>query len=166
MKGVKTTDFEIDPYLSLAEPLVVIKEASKKYGIDIITTSDLVQNPTVQKLDIEDMVNIEFKEYFQKNKAHIEELPGEVQIKLLQKAKIRPYQRSVLKFRDIMQKPCSPLLKLFMIQTDLTLQINADINEFWSDLLTDYSKITLNRDELTSIMLFIIARAEVPDLMS
>jgi hypothetical protein len=56
----------------------VIKEASKKYGIDIKTTSDLVQNPTVQKLEIEDMVNIEFKEYYQKNKEHIEELPGEV----------------------------------------------------------------------------------------
>jgi hypothetical protein len=41
-----------------------------------------------------------------------------------------------------------------------------DIREFWLDLINDSSKIMLNRDELTSIMLFIIARAEVPDLMS
>jgi hypothetical protein len=42
LKGVKTTDFAIDPYLSLAQPLVVIKEASKKYGIDIKASSELV----------------------------------------------------------------------------------------------------------------------------
>lgn len=89
LKGIKTTDFEIDPYLSLAEPHTVIKEASIKYGITI--KSDVVQNPTVQKLDFEDVVNLEFKEYFRTHKAHIEELPGEVQVKLLQKARIRPY---------------------------------------------------------------------------
>lgn len=112
------------------------------------------------------MVNIEFKEYFLKNKEQFEQLPGEVQAKVLQKAKIRPYQKSVLKFREIMLAPISPLTKLFLLHTDLTNQINADITEFWADLLTDYSKVTLNRDELTSIMLFIISRAEVPDLMS
>jgi hypothetical protein len=37
MKGVKTTDFSIDPYLSLADPVIVLKEASLKYGIDIKT---------------------------------------------------------------------------------------------------------------------------------
>jgi hypothetical protein len=46
------------------------------------------------------------------------------------------------------------------------MQILDDIREFWLDLINDSSKIMLNRDELTSIMLFIIARAEVPDLMS
>lgn len=40
LKGIKTTDFGIDPYLSLADPIVVIKEASKKYGIDDITTME------------------------------------------------------------------------------------------------------------------------------
>ena len=33
LKGVKTTDFAIDPYLSLAEPNVVMQEASKRYGL-------------------------------------------------------------------------------------------------------------------------------------
>jgi hypothetical protein len=66
-------------------------------------------------MDLEDIVNIEFKEYFKKNKSHIEELPGEVQMKLMQKARIRPYQKSVLKFRDIMTRACSPLEKLFML---------------------------------------------------
>jgi len=42
IKGVKTTDFAIDPYLSLADPMVVIKEANLKYGVDIQTRSDLV----------------------------------------------------------------------------------------------------------------------------
>jgi hypothetical protein len=83
MKGVKTTDFSIDAYLSLAEPLVVFKEASERFGITIKTTSDMISNPTVQKMDLEDCVNIEFKEYFKKNKEHIEELPGEVQMKLM-----------------------------------------------------------------------------------
>ena len=46
-KGVKTTDFAIDPYLSLADPLVVIKEASLKFGISIKTDSELVSNTTV-----------------------------------------------------------------------------------------------------------------------
>lgn len=67
LKGVKTTDFAIDPYLSLADPLVVIKEANKRYGVEIQTRSELVLNPTVQKLDIDEIVNIEFKEYFKKN---------------------------------------------------------------------------------------------------
>ena len=42
MKGVKTTDFAIDPYLSLADPLIVLKEASLKYGIDIKTQNELI----------------------------------------------------------------------------------------------------------------------------
>ena len=46
------------------------------------------------------------------------------------------------------------------------MQIQEDIRDFWEDLINDKTKICLNRDELTSIMLFIIARAEIPDLMS
>ena len=65
-----------------------------------------------------------------------------------------------------MLRAVSPLEKLFALQTELRGQIQADIRDFWEDLITEPTKITLNRDELTSIMLFIIARAEVPDLMS
>ena len=83
MKGVKTTDFGIDPYFSLADPLVVIKEASQRYGIEIKTQNELLVNPTVQKLDFEDIINIEFKEYFKKHRADIVVLPPEVQTKLL-----------------------------------------------------------------------------------
>ncbi len=79
LKGVKTTDFAIDPYLSLADPLVVIKEANQRYGVDIKTRNELVQNPTVQKLDMEEIVNIEFKEYFRENCTDIMGLPAEVQ---------------------------------------------------------------------------------------
>ena len=59
----------------------------------------------------------------------------------------------------------SPLDKLFLLQ-NLKTYIQEDILEFWDDLILDRSKLTLNRDELISIMLFIIARAEIPDLMS
>ncbi len=64
---MKTTDFAIDPYLSLADPLVVIKEANKRYGVEIKTRNELVSNTTLQMLDSEDLVNIEFKEYFKKH---------------------------------------------------------------------------------------------------
>ena len=121
MKGVKTTDFAIDPYLSLADPLVVMKEASKRYGLSTIeTTSEQYTNPTVQKVDFEDLVNIEFKEYFKKNSSNIAELPEKVRKEILQKAKIRPYQKSVLKFREIMTSSKSPLEKLISLQ-DLKL---------------------------------------------
>ena len=63
-------------------------------------------------------------------------------------------------------RACSPVDKLFMLQKELKATINEEIWEFWSDLITDPAKITLNRDELTSVMLFIIARAEVPDMIS
>jgi Vacuolar sorting protein 9 (VPS9) domain len=116
-------------------------------------------------LDLEDIINIEFKEFFKVNHANIEELPLEIQMKFIQKAKIRPYQKSVLKFREIMMSSGSPLDKLFLLQ-NLKTYIQEDILEFWDDLISDRSKLTLNRDELTSIMLFIIARAEIPDLMS
>ena len=78
LKGVKTTDFAIDPYLSLADPMVVIKEANQRFGVEIQTRSDLVENPTVQKLDSEEIVNIEFKEYFKKHAEDISGLPAEV----------------------------------------------------------------------------------------
>jgi len=115
---------------------------------------------------MEEIVNIEFKEYFKQNRADIMGLPSEVQQILIKKARIRPYQKSVARFREIMISPVlSPIDKLIALQS-LKSQIQADINEFWEDLITDKTKITLNRDELTSIMLFIISRAEVEDLMS
>ena len=115
LKGVKTTDFEIDPYLSLAQPFVVIQEASKRFGLDLKTTNQLITNPTVQKLDCEDFVNIEFKEYFKTHKEIFDGLAPLVQTKLLEKARIRPYHRSVKRFRDIMLRPVSPLQKLFAL---------------------------------------------------
>ena len=115
LKGVKTTDFAIDPYLSLADPLVVIKEANQRYGVDIKTR---MLNPTVQKLDSEEIVNIEFKEYFRKHREDIMELPVEVQEILLKKARIRPYQKSVARFREVMTSPSlSPIEKLLGLQS-------------------------------------------------
>lgn len=39
-----------------------------------------------------------------------------------------------------------------------------EILEFWGGILTDQSKLVLTRDELTSIFLFMIVKAEIPDL--
>jgi hypothetical protein len=33
LKGIKTTDFGIDPYFNMNDPLIVIKEISKLSGI-------------------------------------------------------------------------------------------------------------------------------------
>ena len=38
--------------------------------------------------------------------------------------------------------------------------------EYWQDIITDDSKLMVNRDEHTSIMLFILAKTEIPDLFS
>ena len=58
---------------------------------------------------------------------------------------------------------CSPLEKLFAIK-DLKDLIQQEIQEYWADVITDYSKLVITRDELTSIFLFLICKAEVPDL--
>jgi hypothetical protein len=36
LKGIKTTDFGIAPYFCLADPILLVSEISKKYGIEII----------------------------------------------------------------------------------------------------------------------------------
>jgi hypothetical protein len=45
LKGVKTTDFGIDEYLCMADPVIVVKEASARYGINITNEDD--RNTTV-----------------------------------------------------------------------------------------------------------------------
>ena len=42
LKGVNTTDFEIDKYLSMNDPLVVVEELGKISGIHLESDSDLV----------------------------------------------------------------------------------------------------------------------------
>lgn len=84
---------------------------------------------------------------------------------ILVKAKTKPFQKSVVRFREIMIKTCSPLDKLFMLK-ELKEQIQQEVQEFWSGIITDPSKLVLTRDELTSIMIFIICKSEVPDLFS
>lgn len=38
--------------------------------------------------------------------------------------------------------------------------------EYWRGIIADESKLVINRDEMTSIVLFIIAKTEIPDLTS
>lgn len=114
-------------------------------------------------MDQSDIVNVGFKQYITENAHILDSLPPEIKKIVIEKAKVKPYQKSVLKFRDIMTKSTSPYEKLFQVK-DLKDQIQADINEFWGDLITDNSKLVLSRDEMTSILLFLICKSEVPDL--
>ena len=104
-----------------------------------------------------------FKNYMATNKAMIDKMPQAVKNIIIEKAKIKPFQKSVLKMRDLMVKTSSPLEKLFALK-DIKDQIQTEIHEFWSGVITDESKLVLTRDELTSIMLFILVKAEIPDL--
>ena len=63
LKGVKTSDFGIDPYLTMNDPAILIQEISKFRDVEIETSRELISNPTVQNLDLEDMTNMQFKEY-------------------------------------------------------------------------------------------------------
>lgn len=47
LKGVKTTDFGIDKYLNMNDPIILVEEFSNLSGIDISTDRDLLKNPTV-----------------------------------------------------------------------------------------------------------------------
>lgn len=42
LKGVKTTDFEIDRYLSMNDPLIVVEELCKLSGIQIETDREML----------------------------------------------------------------------------------------------------------------------------
>eukprot|EP00347_Sterkiella_histriomuscorum_P020768 403336538 len=98
MKGVKSQDFGIDPYLTLSDPVVLIKELSKRFGIDIETTRDLLQNTSVQNQDLgEDLCSeqiLDFKEFIKKNKLYIEKLPYEIRKIIIQKSEVKPYYKS------------------------------------------------------------------------
>ena len=67
LKGVKTSDFGIDPYLTMNDPAILIQEISSFKEVEIETSRDLVSNPTVQNMDLEDMMNMQFKEYIKQN---------------------------------------------------------------------------------------------------
>lgn len=78
LKGVKTTDFDIDKYLSMNDPMVVVDELSKLSGIHLESDRDMIQNPTLQNFELEEMPNIEFKEFFKNNKTFIENMPKQI----------------------------------------------------------------------------------------
>jgi hypothetical protein len=75
LKGIKTTEFGIDKYLNMSDPIILVQEYSRISGYVIDTERDLFKNPTVQNIEIEDISNIEFKEYFKNNIDHIKKLP-------------------------------------------------------------------------------------------
>lgn len=80
LKGVQSSEFGIDPYLSLNDAGVLIKEAAKKYKVDIkeeranTEVSQNLVNTTVQLgengvgNEHSQAVNIGFKQYLQDNK--------------------------------------------------------------------------------------------------
>lgn len=82
------------------------------------------------------------------------------------KSKAKPYQRSVLKFRQAMiSTEMSPLQKLFSF-LQLKSVIEEEIEEYWENILQDKSRIYLAADDMTALMVFLIVKAEIPDLSS
>ena len=84
LKGVQTTDFGVDPYLSMNDASVFFKEASKKFGVDLSISHqtpggvDHSMNTTVQidvNLNDHEIGNIGFKEYLTENKHLLNLLP-------------------------------------------------------------------------------------------
>lgn len=67
-------------------------------------------------MDHSEIVNFGFKQYITENAQLLESLPSEIKKIVIDKAKVKPYHKSVLKFRDIMTKSNSPYEKLFMIK--------------------------------------------------
>lgn len=109
---------------------------------------------------------MELKDLIQQHKKAFEELPGEVRQVLMLKTKIKPYQRSVLKFRQVMMSTeMSPLQKLFSF-LQLKSVIEEEIEEYWENILQDKSRIYLTADDMTALMVFLIVKAEIPDLSS
>lgn len=152
------------------------REISKRHGVDLpkeegTPASQLrpatVLNTTVQGADVQVNIsgNLTLSRYIQTNKGHMDMLPASARQLANTKAKTKPFHRSVIKFREIMVKTCSPLEKLFMLR-DLKDLIQLEVQDFWQGVITDPSKLILNRDELTSIMIFVIVKAEIPDLYS
>lgn len=109
---------------------------------------------------------MELKDLLQQHKKAFEELPGEVRQLLMLKSKAKPYQRSVLKFRQAMiSTEMSPLQKLFSF-LQLKSVIEEEIEEYWENILQDKSRIYLAADDMTALMVFLIVKAEIPDLSS
>lgn len=64
LKGVQTTDFGIDPYLSMNDAAVFFKEASLKFGVELRAGSigDLSVNTTLQiEINESELGNVGFK---------------------------------------------------------------------------------------------------------
>lgn len=103
------------------------REISKRHGVDLPKDEGVtpqsqrpttVMNTTVQGADIAVQIggNLTLSRYIQTNKAHMDLLPASARQLANAKAKTKPFQRSVIRFREIMVKTCSPLEKLFMLR--------------------------------------------------
>jgi hypothetical protein len=101
LKGVQTSDFGIDPYLSLNDASLFFQELFKKYEIDPENLSQksvdaaqslahMSRNMSLQ-MDQDELLNIGFKQYITENVALIDVLPADIKSKVLNKAKIKPF---------------------------------------------------------------------------
>ncbi|CDW88022.1 UNKNOWN [Stylonychia lemnae] len=167
LKGVQPADFGIDPYLQLKNPLILLTELQKQFKIDLSSLILLISNKnlTLQNQEYSEIKQFTYQDFTKQYKEEIDQLPLEISKIIYQKADVKPYYKSVLKFREIMIKPHPPIDKLFQLY-HLKEQIQQEVQDYWKDIITDKKKILINRDELTSIMLFLIAKTEIPDLTS
>ena len=142
--NAKTFDFGIPSYLNMSDPITLLEELQRVNGKQAtIEGKELAnaQNTTVQNFELEDVENVEFKEYLRKNIEMIKKLPYEQRVMILQKARVKPFKKSVQAFRQILLEPCSPLIKLFKLQKYMQTTIPQEIFEYWQGAIKDYSKL-------------------------
>ena len=72
-------------------------------------------NTTLQ-MDGNDAVKVGFKQFVTENAKILEAFPEDIRKIIIEKAKDKPYQKSVIKFREIMTRSTSPYEKLFQIK--------------------------------------------------
>jgi hypothetical protein len=103
----------------MEDPVSIITEVMKKIGSSYEDRREiqLLENTSLQDRELEEFYQaLDLKSYMKKHAKVLEKiLPSEVRLLLAKKYNIKPYQFSVVKFREIMTKNCAPLEKLFMI---------------------------------------------------
>jgi hypothetical protein len=66
--------------------------------------------------------------------------------------------------QDLPKKQC-PLEKLLVLN-DVKLSIDRDVQKFWEGVQVPRNKLELGADQFISIFLFIIIKAQIPDMFS
>ena len=81
LKGIKTSDMGIDHYFSMNDAPLFFKEASKKYGVELKADTSFMSDKSMmnttlqQELNVQDIANIDFKQYLEEHKQIMDNMP-------------------------------------------------------------------------------------------